>query len=88
MDKLAAQTVFFKAITEMTTDKVYKYIPDSDTCIAYHIEDGTLVPVREIQCARSVFFEKTEESSHKTLTEMFEMICNRIEKASFGLYAL
>ena len=31
MDELVAQTIFFKAITEMTTDKVYKYIPDSDT---------------------------------------------------------
>ncbi len=27
MDELVAQTIFFKAITEMTTDKVYTYPP-------------------------------------------------------------
>ena len=68
MDKLVAPTIFFKAITEMTTDEVCKYIPDSDTCVVYHIQDDTLVPVREIQCVRSVFFEKRrvlEKSFHK-----------------------
>ena len=85
MDELVAQTIFFKAITEMTTDKVYKYIPDSDTCVIYHIKNGTLLPVKEIQCVRSVFFENTEESSHKTLTEMFELIHQRTEKVCFEL---
>jgi len=85
MDELVAQAVFFKAITEMTTNEICKYIPDSDTCIIYHMKNGRLAPVREIQAFHSVFYENTEESSHKTLEELFECIRSRTDKASFEL---
>lgn len=85
MEQLVEQTIFFKAITEMTTDEICKYIPDTDTCVIYHMQNGRLLPVREIQHFRSAFFENTEESSHQTLEEMFDCILNRTEKASFEL---
>ena len=85
MEELVEQTIFFKAITEMTTDEICKYTPDSDTCVIYHMKNGSLLPVREIQHFRLAFFENTEESSHQTLEEMFNCIHNRTQKASFEL---
>ena len=85
MSELKAKTDFFKVIAEMVTDGAYEYAPEEDICTIYNIVDDKFVPVSEIKNFKTVFYENTDESSHKILDEMFESIDARMEKASFEI---